>query len=159
MKWVSLILLLILVVVVFVLAGLLDRSDDGTQSGGTNPVQAPQPVDVVAAPVLKSLSAYSAITERALFTRERAVKKAPRRKARKQPRQAPRLMLQALGIAVGEEGFIAIVKNRRTGQIDRLRLHQEIEGWELVSISTEGFSFQKSGKKLFVVFRKSGGGE
>ena len=157
MKWLSLILLLSLALVAFVLLRMPDPQDAG-RAAETAAAEGQKRTEIVQAPRLQPLAAYAAITDRALFTRERSVKKAPKKQKPVVARQEPRLMLQALGIAVSEEGFIAIVKNRRTNKIERLRLHQKIDGWELVSITTEGFSFSKAGKKIFVVFKKSGGG-
>ena len=156
MKILFLALLLALAGVLYWLSGMPDPAERLSRADATG--KAPGSVDVAPVPALKPLSAYSAVSEKALFTRERGFRKAPVKKPRIQPARQPRLEVQALGIAVSDDGMLAVVKERRTGKIRRLRINEQISGWKLVSIASDGFSFEKSGKEIFVVFKNTGGG-
>jgi len=103
----------------------------------------------------RSASDFQSVTKKALFNEERRVAAPKTRVVRKpaSPRQQ-KLDVQALGIALSDEGFLAVVKERRSGDIRRMRLNEEINGWELVSITREGFSYRKEGREVFIPFKQ-----
>ena len=105
-------------------------------------------------------SAYADITRKALFNAERRVEAAPRaRKPVTPPKREEKLDLLALGIAVNDDGFLAVVKNRRSGEIRRMRINERLDGWELVSIDREGFTFNKAGREAFIPFKQKEAGQ
>ena len=103
----------------------------------------------------KPASDFLAITKKALFNEDRRVAP-PKTKTVRKPAAPPqqRLDVQALGVALSDESFLAVVKDRRSGVIRRMRLNEEINGWKLVSITREGFSYRKAGREVFIPFKQ-----
>ncbi len=98
---------------------------------------------------------FQALTQKALFNEDRRVTPPkPKLQRKPVPRPQQKLDVLALGIAVSDEGFLAVVKERRSGEIRRMRLNEEINGWELVSITREGFSYRKEGRDVVIPFKQ-----
>jgi|GEM_PF-5893101 len=122
-------------------------------------VDSPKPVNLEAARLQPGPSRYAAIRDRALFEEQRrSPEKKKKRIVVRQQKIQPRPDLQALGIAVDDEGFLAVVKIRSTGKIRRMRLRDDIDGWKLTSIKPHGFSYSKGGKEMFIVFKQTEAG-
>lgn len=66
------------------------------------------------------------------------------------------LRVQALGIAVSGELFIAVVKDLRTGEILRLRVNEKIDEWRLKRVSADSFVFANGEAEKVIGFRKNG---
>ncbi len=100
-------------------------------------------------------SDFQSLTQKALFNEDRRVTP-PKPKVQRKPVPRPQQKLDvlALGIAVSDEGFLAVVKERRNGEIRRMRLNEKINGWELVSITREGFSYRKEGREVVIPFKQ-----
>lgn len=98
---------------------------------------------------------FQSLTQKALFNEDRRVTP-PKPKVQRKPVPRPQQKLDvlALGIAVSDEGFLAVVKERRNGEIRRMRLNEKINDWELVSITREGFSYRKEGREVVIPFKQ-----
>jgi len=139
----------------------------GVQYGMSRVLKSPEQVDPVPE-VAASLPAidpqqlvlrggasdYRIITDKALFNEERRVETLrPRARPAPAPVRDERLELLALGIAVSDEGFLAVVKDKRKGAIIRMRLNERFNGWELQAISPDGFTYNKAGREAFIPFK------
>ena len=110
--------------------------------------------DALSIKKLGNIDEYESITEKPLFveSREKTIKvvkkKKPQRKAVVQD-----LKVQALGIALTNEGVLAVIKDLKNGKIIRLRINEEIYGWSLDGVSEDSFTFSKDGQTKIIKFK------
>jgi hypothetical protein len=104
---------------------------------------------------LGNVSSYSSISDRPLFveTRKFEVEKKPEVKVKKAPVRRT-LKVQALGVAVSNEGILAVVKSQTSGKIFRLNVGDEIDGWTLQSVANQRFTFTRDNVNKVVTFKK-----
>jgi len=106
---------------------------------------------------LARLDEYEAISELPLFDESRRPPVAEVQTVVRQQPVQQRLQIQALGIAVADESILAIVKDLRTGKIQRMRLFEKIDGWELKRVDEDSFVFERNGVDQVVKFRNGRG--
>lgn len=102
---------------------------------------------------LARLDEYGAIAELPLFDESRRPPVVKVQTVVKQQPVKQKLQIQALGIAVADESILAIVKDLRTGKIQRMRLFEKIDGWELQRVDEDSFVFERDGVDKVVKFR------
>ena len=105
---------------------------------------------------LSSVSEYQVISEKPLFDEDRAPEKIIVKERVVQQKVVEReLKLQALGIAVADNSFLAVLKDLTNGKIFRLRLNEEFDGWSLASVSKDSFVFVKGKNSKVIAFRNN----
>lgn len=116
------------------------------------------PDSVVSTRQLKTIGFYQAITLNPLFSESRmplievVIKKIVKNKIVKKD-----LQVQALGIAVSGELFLAIVKDLRSGKVLRLKINEQIDEWRLINVSAGSFVFSNGDLEKVISFRIEGG--
>lgn len=100
-------------------------------------------------------SDFSSISDRPLFVEQRKfeVEKKPEVNKKRAPVRRT-LKVQALGVAVSNEGILAVVKSQTSGKIFRLNIGDEIDGWTLESVANQQFSFSRDNINKVVTFKK-----
>lgn len=98
---------------------------------------------------------FNAIANRPLFVEQRKieVEKKPEVKKKRAPVRRT-LKVQALGVAVSNEGILAVVKSQTSGKIFRLNVGDEIDGWTLESVANQRFTFSRDNVNKVVTFKK-----
>ena len=104
---------------------------------------------------LGEVSGYSSISDRPLFVEQRKleIRKKPEIKVKPAPVRRT-LKVKALGVAVSNEGILAVVKSQASGKIFRLNLGDEIDGWRLQSVANQSFTFSRDNENKVVTFKK-----
>ena len=103
---------------------------------------------------LQPLSNYQAITQAPLFDEDRLPEKMVLKKVvKKIKRINNELRVQGLGIAVMDEGILAVIKDLKNGKTMRLRIGEIIYGWSLKSVSNKHFTFVKGEVEKVINFK------
>ncbi|MCP4078465.1 MAG: hypothetical protein GY744_20075 [Gammaproteobacteria bacterium] len=103
---------------------------------------------------LGNIGEYESITERPLFveSREKSKKVVKKKKVKRKP-VIEDLKVQALGIALTNEGILAVIKDLKNGKIIRLRIKEKIYGWSLDGVSEDSFTFSKGEQGKVINFK------
>jgi hypothetical protein len=97
---------------------------------------------------------YDSIVKRPLFIEARKFEEEKKAVAKARPVPVRQdLKLLALGVAVSGEGILAVVKSLKTGKISRLNIGEQIEGWELKSVSGDRFTFTRDTRKKVINYQ------
>ena len=100
------------------------------------------------------LSQYSSIDQKPLFIQERKLtEKPPEKKRVINKTKVKKLNIQALGIALAGEGFIAVIKDLNTGKVKRLKINDQLYGWSLSTVAEGQFTFKKGKLEKAIKFR------
>ena len=103
---------------------------------------------------LGNIDEYESITEMPLFveSREKFIKVVKKKKLQRKA-VVQDIKVLALGIALTNEGILAVIKDLKNGKIIRLRINEEIYGWSLDGVSEDSFTFSKEGQSKVINFK------
>lgn len=106
---------------------------------------------------LAQIGEYDSIFLKPLFDEDREPEKKVVAKKKLIKPVRKKLSIQALGIALAGEKFLAVVKDLRNGKVLRLRVDEKIHGWTLTGVSANSLIFAQGDLKEIKQFRKDGG--
>ncbi len=102
------------------------------------------------------MNEYESIATRPLFDEDRkparqviVAKKIEKKVVRKD------LVIQALGIALVGDKFLAVIKDLKTGKVLRLRINDSIYGWKLSGVSENSLIFSRADLEKIIKFRNN----
>ncbi len=110
--------------------------------------------DALSIKKLGNIDEYESITDMPLFveSREKSIKVVKKKKMKRKA-VVQDLKVLTLGIALTNEGVLAVIKDIKNGKIIRLRINDEIYGWSLDGVSEDSFTFSKDRQRKIINFK------
>ena len=104
---------------------------------------------------LEKINQYNSIFHKPLFDEDRELQKVVIAKKKVEKKVTKNeLLVQAIGIALAGDNFLAVIKDLKSGKIFRLRMDESISGWTLTGVSENSLVFSRGEVEEIVYFRK-----